>query len=61
MFQRGGVSGGMYLENDPMGYGPGGHPPGGLHHAAHFSPPASLARVSPDPLMSDPYHDSYYR
>ena len=64
ILQRGGVSGGMYLENDPMGYGPSGHPPGGLHHATHLSPPASLARVSPqgsDPLSDPLYHDSYYR
>ena len=59
-FQRGGVSGGMYLENDPLAYGPG-VPPGGIHHATHLSPPASLARVSPDPLSDPLYHDSYYR
>ena len=60
IFQRGGVSGGMYLENDPLAYGPG-VPPGGIHHATHLSPPASLARVSPDPLSDPLYHDSYYR
>ena len=41
----------MYLENDPLGYGPNAH---------HLSPPASLARVSPqdsDPLSDPIYHD----
>ena len=49
----------MYLENDPMGYGPNVHPAAGLHHT-HLSPPASLARVSPqdsDPLSDPIYHD----
>ena len=51
----------MYLESDPMGYGPQMQPhPGGIHHTTHLSPPASLARVSPqdsDPLSDPIYHD----
>ena len=55
----------MYLENDPMGgvggYGPATpHPGAVVHHTTHLSPPASLARVSPqdsDPLSDPLYHD----
>jgi len=54
---RSGVQSGMYLENDPnMGYAPQTAHPGGLH--THFSPPASLARVSPQD--SDPWSDPIY-
>ena len=56
-FQRSGVQSGMYLENDPnMGYAPQTAHPGGLH--THFSPPASLARVSPQ--ETDPWSDPIY-
>ena len=59
--QRSGVQSGMYLESDHLGYGPQTPHPGNMNNIhSHLSPPASLARVSPqdsDPLSDPIYHD----